>query len=396
MATVPVKYFHSGMTGAPQLSGTAGALVSILDACLIDGFGLKSVDSLVVASNVATMTISTGHPYEVDSVVLVAGATPSSLNGEWRVTEIGTNTVKFATTGISDQTATGTITSKFAPLGWSKLSGSTSTITAYKSTNVASPGHYLRVDDTGTVEARTVGYETMSDINTGSAPFPTAAQQSGGLYWHKSSTADSVSRNWVVIGDDRLFYLWVVPRDATTVTSQGIVFAFGDFIPQGSTDLFNTVLMGKTQNSSSDQYPYCLFRSYQTETNSRQTVAPRSFNSIGAATQLATYSDATIFNGNASNSGFWGISYPNGPDNGLIVSKVVLTEGTFIRGRMPGAFHIPQQVSFTFNTKDKILGQGDLAGRKLLTVRYGFMGGGPNSTNGHYGVGLIDITGPWR
>ena len=82
--------------------------------------------------------------------------------------------------------------------------------------------------------------------------------------------------------------------------------------------------------------------------------------------------------------------------SGLIVSKVVLTEGSFIRGRMPGAYHIPQQVTFAFNTKDKIIGQGDLAGRKLLVLRYGQMGNGQNSFSGLYGVGMIDITGPWR
>ena len=58
-----VKYFHSSQVGAPVMSqgGAAGLLIALLDACLVDGFGLKTVDSIVVASGVATANVSTGH-----------------------------------------------------------------------------------------------------------------------------------------------------------------------------------------------------------------------------------------------------------------------------------------------------------------------------------------------
>jgi len=49
-ADTTVKVFHSGMTGAPSLSGTAGALIAVLDALLINGFGANNLDSLVIAS----------------------------------------------------------------------------------------------------------------------------------------------------------------------------------------------------------------------------------------------------------------------------------------------------------------------------------------------------------
>jgi hypothetical protein len=117
-----VKYFHSNMPGAPVLSGTAGALIAILDACLKDGFGLKTVDSLVIAGGVATMTISTGMTFEQDAVVQVAGITggAAALNGDRRLLSIAGNTATFDATGVSDQTATGSITAKVSPLGWAK------------------------------------------------------------------------------------------------------------------------------------------------------------------------------------------------------------------------------------------------------------------------------------
>ena len=72
-----------------------------------------------------------------------------------------------------------------AGAGWTK---------PYTGTNVAafrqgagSNGMYLRIDDTSTEagnrNARIVGYETMSDVNTGAPQsFPTAAQRAGGEY----------------------------------------------------------------------------------------------------------------------------------------------------------------------------------------------------------------------
>jgi hypothetical protein len=89
MPDTSVKYFHSGLTGAPVLSGTAGSLVAVLDACLVNGFAVSAVASLVVASNIATATISGGHSAEVGSVVLVSGATPSGLNSEKKVLSVG-------------------------------------------------------------------------------------------------------------------------------------------------------------------------------------------------------------------------------------------------------------------------------------------------------------------
>ena len=71
-----VKHFRSNMTGAPTLNGVAGALIGVLDACLVNGFNLKTIDSLAVAAGVATASVGGGHGYEPDTVVLIAGATP--------------------------------------------------------------------------------------------------------------------------------------------------------------------------------------------------------------------------------------------------------------------------------------------------------------------------------
>ena len=132
-----VKYFTSAMAGAPQLNTTAGCLIAMLDACLIDGFGLKTADSVVVASNIATLTVAAGVGFADHAVVLIAGATPAGLNGEKRILSKTTTTITFDATGISDQTASGTITAKLAPAGWQKQFSATN-LAAYRSTDPAS------------------------------------------------------------------------------------------------------------------------------------------------------------------------------------------------------------------------------------------------------------------
>ena len=402
MATIPVKYMHSGMAGAPALNGTVGSIIAILDACLINGFGLKTVDSLVVASNVATMTISTGHSFEVGSVPVISGVTGalSALNGEWRVTATTTNTVTFDAPGVADGTAAGTITTKVAPLGWSKPYG-TGNYAAYKSTDPAALGHYLRVDDTDATNARVRGFETMTTVDNGTGLYPTDAQISGGGYWLKSNTADSTSRNWAVIGDGRIFYVWAVPQDAVSVTSQGTFYWFGDFAAAGSTDVYSSCI--GCRNASNAQYPSTMFRTWDTQY--AYIYAPRSYTGIGSSAVVRPTAETYLaMAGYGSGIAFgvgYTMAYPNQPDNGFYLSKTLVMEGaaneTFtLRGVFPGAYFVPQNTGFALTSKDTVAGQNDMAGRRLLALRYGYGGSGTNGTTGFYGVGVFDVTGPWR
>ena len=120
MTDLTVKYFNSGMTGAPQISNNWGDLVTMLDACLINGFALKAIDTLTCTGGIATATISTGHAYQREQVVQIAGADQADYNGQFRVISTTTTTFTFAVTGApaSPATTTTSLTAKVAPLGW--------------------------------------------------------------------------------------------------------------------------------------------------------------------------------------------------------------------------------------------------------------------------------------
>lgn len=390
--TTTVKYFHSAMPGAPVLSGTAGALIAVLDACLVNGFGLKTADSVVVSGGIATATFSTGHSFEPDAIALAAGATPSGLNGEKRVLTTSTNTITFDATGIADGTATGTITFKVAPAGWAKPFSGTN-LAAYRSNDVTGARMFLRVDDTGTTNARVIGYESMSDVNTGVRGFPLESQISGGGYWPKANSANTTARAWTVIADANVVYLHMNTAAGSTGLS-GHVWGFGDFDSYKSGDPFACFLNAHSFDAASSTSPASESIEYWTNNPTVSMPAvPRSFTGLGGSVRCATIGDFAMTSSGASGALANAATpvYPNGANNGLILSKKLIIESAVtLRGRYRGVLLCPQPAHASFNWRDKVDGQGDLAGRKLLAVKCG-----SPASNSSQGVVFFDITGPW-
>lgn len=391
MPDTSVKYFHSGLTGAPVLSGTAGSLIAVLDACLVNGFAVSAVASLVVASNVATATISGGHSAEVGSVVLVSGATPSGLNGEKKVLSVGAGntTLTFDAPGISDQTASGTISLKLAGAGWSKEFSGTN-LAAYKSNAVAGTGCRLRVDDTAGKTARVVGYETMTAISTGSGPFPTSAQRSGGSWWTKSTVADGSSRPWTLVADDRMFY--VITGYHPTYPAGGAFVGFGDFLPVKSGDAWGGVLSGyasdKSGSAPGDTNDLGVLRNAADE-----LYFARSYGGVGSA--MPAYKAFSLLAPSTSTgfaSGNGPLPYPNGPDTGLYLTGLNLFESfaPSFRGVAPGLYCCPQNLPLgIFASHYRIESVDNLVGRELRVVPFG---AGASSA----AYAFFDTTGPWR
>lgn len=388
-----VKFFHSAMPNAPALSGTAGSLIAVLDACLADGFGLKTADSIVVAGGVATATFSTGHSFEPDAIVLVAGATPSGLNGEKRVLTTSTNTVTFSAAGIPDLTATGTITAKLAPAGWAKVFSATN-LAAYRSLDATSTRMFLRVDDTNATNARVVGYENMTDVNTGVGAFPTSVQVAGGGWWPKANSAGTAARSWTLVADTKGFWLHIYTPSGANSGISGCVWGFGDFTSLKSGDSYACQLFCAKSDAASytaviyNAVEYC---SYAAVTDSGYI--PRSFTALGGGVAGATFvtsgCSGSGVSGGLTNSNI--PVYPNGPDNGLALSgKSVIEPGVCLRGRTRGIYMVMQNCHNAFAWRDKIDGQGALLGRKLVAIKCG----APANINSQ-GLVFVDITGPW-
>lgn len=120
-----------------------------------------------------------------------------------------------------------------------------------------SNGHYFAVNDTDTRMARIIGYESMVDATSGTNPFPTSGQLSGGFYIRKSITEDAVARHWLCFATDRTMYLFIFSAQPAAsplnLNSEGIGdvvhFAFGQ--GTGSRvpgDVYNTFAFGSTSS----------------------------------------------------------------------------------------------------------------------------------------------------
>jgi len=351
MANTNTRYFNNSMVGAPTLSGSAGALISVLDACLVNGFNLLTLDSLVVASNVATGT-KTAHGFVVNQVLQIAGASPAGLNGAIRVTEATTNTFKFATVGIADQTATGTITAKAAPAGFEKQFSGTN-LAVYRSANVLSTRIPIKVDDTATLSASVQLAEGYTDIST-------AVNLCATQYFKKSTAADASARPWVLVADDKTAYLFVSWNN----TSVYDAYHFGDFSSYTVGDVFNYRLQGLTSASvpaSIGQYSGAVCDAAVHGAGGISAgYAPRAYSqmvgakdvyqvSMAGALALGVAGAVVAQFAVSGNHGYQGTQYndpypnPSPIDNGIHFSPVYVVEavsgGKGIRGEARGLLH---------------------------------------------------------
>lgn len=406
MPTINTKWFTSAMAGAPSVVGNiGGGLIGTLTACLKDGFNLLTLDSLVVAGNVATGT-KAGHGFIVDQVVLIAGASPAGLNGEWRVSSVTSSTVMFNTTGISDQTATGTITIKAAPCGW--LVPYTGTNQAvFKSGDGTSTQLPVRVDDTTAQYSAIRGAENFTDISTEVNGYATH-------YAKRSNATDANARPWLVVADGKTVYFGIQWTNAGAYD----FYSFGDFDSFVAGDGANFRLQGLVSsapaalgyNSSvSDAYPNGASYSQcpRAYTQIFGTIAIGQL-SVAAATAFllpsgsaqTTYSFALSGNHGYRNTGgtdaasdFW--STPGAADNGYHFFPVYLSEnsagGRLLRGKARGLLHVieylPQATGYS------ILGAVEnVDGGKVLMAR----SNGSNGANSYSAASTVAFSlGDW-
>lgn len=364
--TTSTKYFDSTMTNAPTISAIS-YLSNILDACLVNGFDSVTLTSLVVADNVATATVS--HNFAMvgntGMVITIAGATPSGLNGQWRIASVpDSGHFTFSTSGISNQTATGTITAKRSPAGWDKPFTNGDNY-CYRSLDTNSTRIYLRVgDSTSSQYPSLIMYETMSDANTGTGASTT-------FYTSKSNALNSTSRPWRCYADSKRVYLFIDSNSNGTYQSG---FFFGDIISYMTNDCYNSMIIAHNIASSAAWYIYAL-------DNASGSEISRSYTQIGSSIASRRYSNGryTVGIGNT------GSPYPNPVDNGFHAWPIEVWEGnTTARGYLPGCWN-PIHPYAQINDNTMINGISQLNGHDIKVQ---------SCCSASYRCAM-DIRGPW-
>lgn len=423
-----VKFFDSTMTGAPSLSGTPGwgQLTDLLDALLVNGFNLRAPVSITRDGDTATIDFGTAHGHRVDTVIAVAGCDQAAYNGQFRVASITTNTVSFAVTGTPATPATGAaITVKTAPLGF-EIAFTGTNKRAYRSPNVQSNRHFLRVDNslpdgyttTWAKYARVTVAEGMSDIDTFVGvrmPYdpanPTSNEATSGSgtsgyygwwkWYHARSASQSdsggdggnIARPWSLIGDDRGFYLSVTVAGGQYWDGRTL-YGFGDFTSYKPGDAYNTILLAHAA------YVTAGGGWIDRASGTHDPMRTSTFNGKGIlrdATAVGNYRRFTIFSINpfGANPQYSGqtadFPWPNPADYSLIAHPVYIREETTntMRGVMPGMLWVHQDRPYLhLTTLENLTGY---PGRKFLYWRLN-----NSDANNNDGGVLFDITGPWR
>jgi hypothetical protein len=264
-----------------------------------------------------------------------------------------------------------------AAAGWTKPYTGTNKA-AFKQ-GTGSNGFYLRVQDDapgagGAKDTRITGYETMSDVDTGTGPFPTAAQGLGGvvaaLNIRKSAASDATARTWILAADARTFYIFILTGDIAGIYYSSM---FGEIYSFISSDLYRTgIIAANAENSSSSNNNFNL-STLQTALTSNQAgnYLARSHTGLGGSVQFGKHSDTTK---TGSATAFVGIvPFTNPADGGVYLAPVWLQDPNTapvngLRGRLRGIW-VPLHAAASFTDGDTLTGVGELSGKSFLFIK---------------------------
>lgn len=362
-----LKWFISKTGVGPSLSSTWGALVDLLDACLVYGYNENVVTSIDKDGDNITLNYATAHNYSNYQILLLSGFDDSNLNGEQQILSVTTNTVTIRKEGIS-QLSGGN--SKLAPVGF-EIKYQDTKRRIYRSLDTSKNPFYLRVDDTldpvwsasyakfakvGILE-EVEGIE-VSDILGHQAPASTAIPHpnwvgtgsgttavNGWAKWYyayangfSQGYADISNQNtgvysWMLVGDKSGFFL--LPSCGNDGCGATYCFTMFDSFLDG--DNFNC-LLSATFDRNSAQTSYAKYATTpltivgnrtaivlrekgQTATHALIAPVPIGFNkSNGSANTLAMSSGKTDILDRYGAAQF---------------STILLNENDYIRGRLP-------------------------------------------------------------
>jgi len=384
--TIAVKRYTSLMTSAPSLTGQAGTLVTLFDACLKDGFNSKTV-TLAQTGGTATATCNS-HGFNVNDVVVISGANEAAWNNEFRVLTAATNSFTFAIASGTTSPATGTITAKIAPLNWTK---------PYSGTNKAAylpqaayVQCYLRVQDDSSTPtsasgrwAKVRGYETMTDVDSGTGLFPTAVQAANALSILKSGTSDGTARHWWLVGDGGIFYFGTFWSASALTMASG--YLFGDIGSLRSGDAYSALLSADAVDtlpgSPGASNSFTTLGQYNVTQSGKYCA--RAYTQLGSSIAVGFIGDNAI----STTIGYSGLTYPNPVDNGLLFAPIGVVETGGLRSRTLPGFYQPLHTA-PLAYLDLVTNLPDFSGRTFQAFD---LVSGANRAQC-----LIDITGPWR
>lgn len=316
---------HWKMQGAPQLKKLNGNINALYFACLVNGFNTITASATTFTSGVGTFSLAS-HGFSVADTVLITSTDQPLLNNKTgRVSVSNTGDISVSVPGVPDGSVTGTVTVKFAPLGWTRAFTGTN-LGAYRQGGLSSTKRFIRVSDgalsgdAGLFYVR--AYENMTAISTGTSPFPNTTQVTGnGIPCAAVATQASTEIfPWIIVGTPRCFFFMHGYSGAYTISD-----------PWVKTDTyFNFFGELSRINKPADAHPHLITGSD----------FPYTAGYLNRATNATTVSIIPSLYGMGGSGTFnLNLNYPDPADSSYKFFDgpvVVQADNTAIRGTIPG------------------------------------------------------------
>ena len=339
MTTVTV--YRSTDASAPVLTGQAGALVGVLDACLVNGYGAKAAAGWTIpftATNKRNYKNSavdgTGSTLYVDDTGSGGGGVQEAL-----------------CTGFKTGTAIGAGTGQFPTIA--QLGIGIGAVVVRKSNTADTTARPW------TVVADDTCFYLFTQTGDFTSPVCVVPFMFGDIFSYATSDpykAMIIGRN--IEGQNNFYPDWFSSFSAGYSTNALTQTLCGHFMAASWTGVGGSILVGK----HTDQFK-------MSTSGGQPTYSP--------TTPLSS-AQATLWQMGCTTTGSvtpnYSFSYPNGPDGGLYVAPVWVHHNGSVRGYLKGLWS-PLQV-LPLNHNDTYSGSGTLAGKSFLVQA--IPGGGNN------------------
>ncbi|MGB0218354.1 MAG: hypothetical protein ACPGJF_03385 [Sinimarinibacterium flocculans] len=217
-----------------------------------------------------------------------------------------------------------------APAGWEvAFSGTDKRV--YRSGTIGGTRHYYRVLNDASVAGGSAysyirGFHAMSDVDTGTGPYPTVAQRTHGVTWASSTTSDSVARQWAVIADEKTV-CFIVQGGAD---QRRTGFAFGEFEPASPSDVGHALVAGVSADANFNAADVALNKNLGLGTFAGLFLA-----SSPDGLTISVQGGLGLLNFTAvGNFGVTGAVYPNPHIAGPVLQPVLVHDSAGRRGTM--------------------------------------------------------------
>jgi len=323
------RCYSSSDWGAPQLNGLSGSLLTLLNACLVDGYGSGSLYKAPIGW-LKPIPDQTGQaigviqqPSGSGCILFVHDAAPFSSSVAW--------------------------TREAWVCGYEEILGLTGS-------------SYTKIMGTG---AGQFPYENQAGLTA----LPHAGN-TGSLSWRKSATLNNTERPWILYGDAHTFYLFLMKGDTANRWS---MYMFGDIFSFRKTrDAYKCCIMGRLSSAAGDSYSYgdtdygltidfVSYPFYIVRTAGGGRRATRANRIVDAGRLGITSGDYILLDGRGT--------APGTVDGLVSVGHILVgeSENSTIRGKMRGLWTWPHNVG---NIQDGqvITGTGETAGRTFVMI----------------------------